>query len=958
MASDNNLRMMTLFITYIDHHFFNTFNLSSSKLKERITTVILNRANVQNKDILNSIIDYYYVRLDTYSTDHFFEILLQASSELLTYHQNKLCVDMFEQFSLDDTKNLTSLFNNKLLDFFEVNKLFFDLTLSAAYNAMYNYDVKYCIDNNLLQPISVVNHQLDSILSNGLAETHTHVAGSIQFSRQWDWLVKNILDDQTGAYDLLDKLEKNSHIKLQLHRLNCNYKLSHLIIYSIIIRLLMMIYLNESNIDSFDQYLKEVFIELDFDSLNLNNPYFILKESIEDIAIIFQYQLDEWEQLLKHLIYFFVGNEYSLENKEESCSYRIYSYFLIKMRDIINTGLYKEISKNLDLYLQHVEYIFQYSCFCYIGNKQCSSLFKQYFLLYIRLQNFIRSFIVESTDIKGFLEFHYFFKNQHIIYDMKSNMFDDLFQVYAYENVRYLEIRIGHVLLREMVFNRNNINIENLRSTKNIAEIEKQFFHTLRKFVESYLNYLDQLPNGLLAPQAGLILHFNKRYDEINKCWSNYMEISRDDRLIRYKAFQEECFLNLLVFLKIRNQIPYGEEYLVGIDGASNELLAEPWVLAPIFRSAKNRYISSLQKRDVEIIKNKETTLEKNSLPINRYETYHNSTLKRIKDLGVTYHVGEVFHSIISGLRHIDEVIDYFGFQNGERIGHGTVLGINIDTYVSNHPVAILPASELLDNLLWIHHLQSKNNLFKHVSTTAIEEKIWEVVHFIYNDKSGHLSAQIDLHHLFKAYQMQFDDLSNIVDINQNVTPCNDNFGSNDCIFKPNQPWDEQTLFLSRHCRCYLKKMTQMVQINVDNDLIKNIYKETQHYLLTKIAVRGIYVETNPVSNTNIGEFDNITTHPIFVMNNTYNERKNHVMVSISTDDPGTFSTTLRNQYGFIQQILYNKGIPMEEVLLWINRTRENGVHSTFLNKTPKNKVQIQEELKAILKYINEEVIK
>lgn len=73
--------------------------------------------------------------------------------------------------------------------------------LIAFYNVYYDYNIQYCLERNLIQSISVVNHQLDLVLSNGIAETHTHVVGSIPFERQWNWLAHEIYDENNDVKD-------------------------------------------------------------------------------------------------------------------------------------------------------------------------------------------------------------------------------------------------------------------------------------------------------------------------------------------------------------------------------------------------------------------------------------------------------------------------------------------------------------------------------------------------------------------------------------------------------------------------------------------------------------------------------------------------------------------------------------------------------------------------------------
>jgi len=92
------------------------------------------------------------------------------------------------------------------------------------------------------------------------------------------------------------------------------------------------------------------------------------------------------------------------------------------------------------------------------------------------------------------------------------------------------------------------------------------------------------------------------------------------------------------------------------------------------------------------------------------------------------------------------------------------------------------------------------------------------------------------------------------------------------------------------------------------------------------------------------------------MMNDSFDKDHNHVMVSVNTDDPGVFGTTLKNQYGFILQVLIDKGVPMEKALKWIDMTRENGLNSTFINRTKKTKKEIEEELKEIKRILEEKL--
>lgn len=918
-SKENYLRMLILFLPYLDCRFFHKNTFSQEELENEILMGIEHHGHIHNLDMVKSTIQFYYSKNDTYHLDDFYEMLKNAAQSLLTYHHNRLCIDMFDDNMVDEAKKYISFYHNKTLDYLELNKLIADSLLAAFYNCYNDYDLEFCLDHNMIQTVSVVNHQLNTILLKGIAETHTHIVGSIPFEKQWNWLGHEILDHHENVRLILKAIDDDKSVKFQKQRYGYNGSLTNLIIATMMLRLLLMLYLVyyfynkdvdlESYLCKFEEKLNG---KIKVNYVKLIN-YYMTGLAIDD------FNYNDFDGLIVAIEKVIYG--LSNYQKDGSFSKKVYQDFVRRFIE----------NKDLDVN-KYIEYILQHQSIAYIKEKN-DQRFKEFFLHYIKVKNFIHSFIVQSSDIKGFLEFQYFFRRQHMIFDIQPNMFKNIFDTYLYDQVKFLEIRIGHVKFK---YSSKLENYENLYASKiNVNETVKIYYKTVLDFVTSYLTFLKTLPSNRLVPQVGLILHFNKRYDDIEKCWDNYFKV-KDDSLIRYKQYQEECFLNLIIFQKIRAEIPYADEYLVGIDGASNELLSEPWVLAPIFRSVKDKYKSILKDK-----------------AFNRYGI----KLLATKDLGITYHVGEVFHSIASGLRHVDEVIDYYGYQNGERIGHGTILGISIDNYVDNHRIISLPAIELLDNLLWLYHLKAYKNLFKDISISYLEEQIWKITHFIY-DINGHLggnSEGINIHHLYLAYKKQFAGLDFVKD-EYYLLNCQANFSSRNCIFKNSKNWNEDLLFYSRHCRCFLKKMTRMIQIDTSDETIINIYKEAQQYVINKIAYKGIIIETNPVSNANIGEFNSMNDHPIFMMNDSFDKDHNHVMVSVNTDDPGVFGTTLKNQYGFILQVLIDKGVPMEKALKWIDMTRENGLNSTFINRTKKTKKEIEEELNKIKRILEEKL--
>lgn len=127
---------------------------------------------------------------------------------------------------------------------------------------------------------------------------------------------------------------------------------------------------------------------------------------------------------------------------------------------------------------------------------------------------------------------------------------------------------------------------------------------------------------------------------------------------------------------ELRSEIPKLSEYIVGIDAASEENRAEPWIFAPVYAAIRNRTITKPKMLSTD------------------------GRLLQIHNIGFTYHVGEEFRHILSGLRHIDEVIQHFHYKAGDRLGHALALGIDMKEWMEKNKTVIIPIQEHMENLL------------------------------------------------------------------------------------------------------------------------------------------------------------------------------------------------------------------------------------------------------------------
>ena len=107
-SKENYLRMLILFLPYLDCRFFHKNTFSQEELENEILMGIEHHGHIHNLDMVKSTIQFYYSKNDTYHLDDFYEMLKNAAQSLLTYHHNRLCIDMFDDNMVDEAKKYIS----------------------------------------------------------------------------------------------------------------------------------------------------------------------------------------------------------------------------------------------------------------------------------------------------------------------------------------------------------------------------------------------------------------------------------------------------------------------------------------------------------------------------------------------------------------------------------------------------------------------------------------------------------------------------------------------------------------------------------------------------------------------------------------------------------------------------------------------------------------------------------
>lgn len=524
------------------------------------------------------------------------------------------------------------------------------------------------------------------------------------------------------------------------------------------------------------------------------------------------------------------------------------------------------------------------------------------FYLYLLIKNEVRREMTHQGQMKGFGNFAKFNTRKYALID--TPYYEQLAERMAaapfFENhsqKRYLELRVKPETGRE----------QNVR-----------YIQSLERHIKGWRYKNDTEKDW----KFDFVFHFIKREDEsivYNGVYDDLLSSiqCRHDQL-RKQLKKQACEIGGMKFgprVGRTGKFPY-KSLLVGIDAASSELTCRPEVFAQTFRYLKNQ---SLQDYDGQ-----------------EY------------DLGRTYHVGEVFYDVVDGLRAIDEVMKFLEFSNGDRLGHATVLGIDVKRYYERHNYGIsCTKQDLLDNIVWLYVRVQKWIDGKTAFCGYLHEEYSKLFREVY-DWEGEIPSIYDY---YQSWLLRGD------------SPYNYRQTREDELLQSVDPWDwyscsmmcdvaearenKQAKLLYRlyHFNKQVKEKGHEVTLYKIHERYREQWAECvdeiREQLLCKVERKHISIECNPTSNIRIGEVKNYEEHPIvrFFNHGLKTPYPSHnVCVSINTDDKGVFVTSLEREYSMMALSL-EKGIQGErqnsprEILDWLNHVRKMSQEQMF-NKT------------------------
>lgn len=573
------------------------------------------------------------------------------------------------------------------------------------------------------------------------------------------------------------------------------------------------------------------------------------------------------------------------------------------------------------------EVIFEKKCQDYIEcHKNKLDTISRCYFNYLKIKNSFFSLKVEANMTKGLSYFQEFYNANRISYmSLEDKLSHVLNYYYQQKFILGIELKVpGSDSIKDV----NNIIFE---YKKNIVN----FLNGYKKWIND--NFIDCGYGYKYGMKVGFIISFKKKPINMKTtCIHDYF-IYGERKNLGYGELQYSMMLNMFAIQYLRKHIPKLKDYILGIDVAGNENNTPPAVYAPVYRSVRNTLH--------EIVEN--------SANIQLKEYYNEYDIFPNESIGFTFHAGEVFSSIVTSFRYIDEIAEKFNYLQSDRIGHALALAIDLKRHLRDKKITQIKKIDYLMNLIWMYSLISQVGLIiNSISESNLREKIIGIAREIYMVDSSK-DETISMQTLLDLYQMRFQYIDRQVEFVEKKCGKKCPFNMicrNTELDTFNKKWELSLLVASFHCKYFLKRMNESMMISESLDDYE-LYNQLQDYVKSKVMTRGYIVELNPVSNSVIGNIDDVTMLPylnLFSLN-SHDENDKKTLITINTDDSAIFNSNILFQYSLLTAQFSLMNFSKKDIIDWLYTAQKNSHRSTFLNNDKLTWYEIDKELDNII---------
>ena len=395
-----------------------------------------------------------------------------------------------------------------------------------------------------------------------------------------------------------------------------------------------------------------------------------------------------------------------------------------------------------------------------------------------------------------------------------------------------------------------------------------------------------KLRNGMLKDRSGmrltLVAHFIKQQEK------------KIDKPYHFYSLRQNLDNHAHALIATLEEYPGLRRWMRGIDAAANELHAPPEVFASCFRLCRQ---AGLTRR--------------------------------------SFHAGEDFPHLLSGIRAMLDVLELLELCEGDRIGHGTAMGINPALWMRRMPgIITLPKGD------WLIDLLAAWRLLRRAGATAeayrVECDLAELASVLFGRDITCTALErtmrfrgLNLSYLQQAQCEPKQDWS------PGITPLNDlQRAEAELVAKAvrSHRADLALLWEWLSDEKVRERSRELMEVPVDY-LDDRICLRMQQELMREVAERRVLIETLPSSNVRISQYQDFGEHHSLRWMGVPGFKQGgdpSIMVTLGSDDPGIFAGDLRGEFYQLYAVLRDNGFNDRDALGFLAPINERGREYRF----------------------------
>lgn len=340
---------------------------------------------------------------------------------------------------------------------------------------------------------------------------------------------------------------------------------------------------------------------------------------------------------------------------------------------------------------------------------------------------------------------------------------------------------------------------------------------------------------------------------------------------------------------------PCWRSLIVGIDAAGEELSAPPRSFAAAFHLAR-------------------LWENQNPAPVQAGGT----TRAR---LGFTFHAGEDFRDLLTGIRHVDEAAHLLAMVPEDRLGHATAIAWRASEWYHN-PWRTPRLDDHLLDLLWAEALLREGS--------GDDQRLARQARM----RLERLLSQ----HGFRCTSGRVERIVDELDLD-NVRHCPDPREHTRLLDDSTEPFAPGEIPLSEAELLAMLRPPDTTAFNrlVSIDLWAGdwvvLVERCRRRVVERLARRSLVIEANPTSNLVVGGLRAYEELPYLRVEDGRPRGFEGLAFCICTDDPAVFQTSLWGEAVRVGQALVAQGMSHDAVADWLAERRRTGVRASFIPK-------------------------